>query len=333
LGAVQNIVVNSTYPTIQLNPAVDLTTAGPGGTSLVGKRFRKVSGPGSADVGTLFWLEDTVDGDTSTGYVSRPQFANPPFFASNEVLATDDVYEAEDLGVMGRMEINPRDNQIINFATTTTSVSVENGKGVAEADEGQAVESVFGPADGGAGVCVHGCDVNYGRTYANFTNYQACKFGRQGGAFSQTSIYTRRLAYFTGCSIQGPTLNVGGSGGFQTYNNPSFSRCRLTIETTSSIPTILFWDAPSFREWSTVSALSLGDSHGQMRRRPWGTSTLAGTYGLYIGARGRWTYDQAPTVSGAAAFDYDIGGLQNTYVGGPLPVLNPANGAMLAEDV
>ena len=321
LGTVQNIVHGTTRPSIQLNPPVDFTTAGPGSTTLVGHRFRKLSGPGAANVGTLFWLEAVDDGDPTIGYVSRPQFAYPPEYATNESLATGDVYVVEELGVMGKLEITPRDNQVVNFATTTTCVSVENGRGIAT--EGPEVASAIGaPGANTAGVCVHGCFVNYGRLYADFTNIQACRWGS-----TKTSLYCGRLAYLTGCSVQGD-VQFGGSGGLALFNSVSFSGAALRTESLPGIPSYLFWDAVSFWNWSGA-AFFANTGQGTLRGLLWGSSSEANSYGIDISALGRFTYTATPTVSGAAAFDYDIGGVRDTYANSPLPVISPANNAML----
>lgn len=323
LGTVQNIAIGSTRPSIQLNPPVDLRTAGAGGTSLEGQRMRKVGGAGGAPTGTLFWIEEIDAIDPTIAYVSRPQFAVPPSFATTQSLTTGASYECEELGIMGRMDLVPRDNQVVNFATETVSVSVENGRGVMT--ESVEIASTFGPSVGSAGVGVHGCFLNYGRVFVDFTNLQACRIGTL--AFTR-ALYSRRLVYLTGVSVMG-NLQFGGNGQLQMYNSVSFSRSKLVTEETSGIPTYLVWDAVSFWNWSAAVAFSGAGGQGWIRGLLWGTSTVAGTRGLNIHSRGRFTYSAAnvPALAGTEPIDFNIGGA--TGVWADLPFINPANNAML----
>lgn len=320
LTAVQNLVVGTDRPSIQAG-GLDWTTAGPGGTSLVGKRARVVSSVGAQE-GALFWIEAVDAGDPTIAYITRAyEAANPPAFGVVRSLAVNDVIVVEELTKAGLLDIQFQGNGIVSNANATTSVLLQDLRGPGN----NTSIAVLGSLTFAEGVTAYGCSLDWARTLISFGNLMACQVGAVAAA-TNFLVATGGSTFLSACSgsAAGANLTIAGPGSFQLFDNCSFNSRLIVADNFAKFRvfgSVSFWEWQANQAAIQVQQSSFVDVSGEA----WGTSANAGTLGIEVLSGAHFQYGIEPTVTGAAVNDFEVGGVGNVYAMLPAAGQDPGN--------
>ena len=324
LTTVQNIVVGTTRPSIQAG-ALDWTTAGPGGTSLVGKRCRVVASGGS-QLDALFWIEAVDSGDPTIAYISRPyESVTPPAFGVNRSLSNGDVIVVEELTNAGLLDLQFQGNGVVPFTNGTTSVLLQDLRGPGTNN----TIAVFGALSFAQGVTAYGCDLSWLRVVCSFGNIMACQVGSVVGSSNYWVL--QNDTFFSACSGSSKfdTLNVVGPGTLSLFNSCSFNKTLNLSNELGFARLLTDSSGVSFWEWSpNDAALEVRNAcFASIGGALWGVATGLNTLGINVHTGGHLQYPSGtvPTVTGSAADDFEVGGVGDVYANLPGAGQNPGN--------
>lgn len=286
-------------------------TAGPGGTSLIGKMARVTDSPntGGANVGAVFKLQ-AIGGDADTAYHNRPIIPSDEY-GSFKNLADGDTIVVEDLTDIGPV--------------SSHAMSTDN------------------PPDTGAEYLNPQLRFRKIRTpsennrYARFlpqTSFQGCEVRTEwlhlrgiitGSSVDVLYLFPQEFCYLAASSLEVDWFYTA-TGEFSVTGNCSFTKA------TNAFPnaTLRFSGSTGFFDWSGAAATISNDSSLDIQGLLWGTSAVAGSYGLLVNSTCRARYTQVPTINGAAAHDFRLG--SDTHVWNDITAgagLINANGAAL----
>lgn len=322
LTGATNIVVDTTRPSIQIT-GINWTTAGPGGTSLVGRRCRVTASSG-AQVGTVFWIEEVDPSDSSVAYISQPYFTAPPALGATQTLSVGDTIVVEDLTVLGRVVLQYTSDGAVDGSNLSKNVVIENVRGQRVANN--TAVALWGLQPWGQGVSVYGSHVNYSRTVAPFVEMTACRWGSD-------TLTTALLDPAGGLSVLrassikaktgGSTMTVFGAGALELYDNCS---CTSRLQIAGNFLQARSVQALSSWSWSAAAlAVSEGASLTFFSAY-WGSSAVANSYGIQVrsGSQAMYLSSTPPTAAGAAGFDISVGGATASYAGLPAAGEDPA---------
>lgn len=310
-----NLVTDVTRPSIKVS-GIDWDTAGPGGTSLIGKRCRITASGSGTQIGTIFFLEEKDSVDAETAYISTPYFTAPPTLTvAEETIANGDTFVVEELRTIGQVAINSLDN-----GDTTVNIYklwIENCRIIGD---GSGFGNVLYSLNNGQAIA-YGCDFDVGIVEM------------QLGALLQCRIRCFDIETFNNIII------VSGTFG-NAFGNITLGRGRFDffIEPSSTIRITVFHKAhlevnrtPAnfglrINGFANAGILIKANAFTVLEGIVWGTSTVAASTGFRLETGAQLLYIPAfkPTVSGAAG-DTRLGGVITAYAVLPLAVARADN--------
>lgn len=317
-SAVTNLVTGTTRPSV--------TVTGFDWNPFLGKRVR-ITASGTATVDTIFWVEEVDSGDATHAFVSTPYFSDTdsslfPAFGV-ETLSAGDSFVVEELTKMGPLAIDP----LVDGVGGGPWIGLLNTK------LGDPSFAAMFLGLSGAQSMIYGSEIEAFDFQMGFGFIAGSKISAVGNIL----ITLPSGAQFFADSFQGRTFLNGGGSIADFLNECSFTAPLGTFgEMRMRVPSVGSLGAHFF-EWASGGGFTgeaiLVDSGGDafLEGLVWGTSTLAGTYGIRVFPGGSCSYDSAnkPTVSGALAPGQDavVGGTSVAYAA--VPVFNSTNGAAL----
>lgn len=259
---------------------------------LINKRARVTSGPRA---GTMFWIE-AVGGSPDIALTSRP--AN---LFSLVTLQVGDPIVVEELTTIGP----PRSFQQVSepfLLTEITGLRVVPPAGLTNPIVNFASQAQF-----------VGCDLEIFRFEGEIIMTES----RLDCVFVLPN-YAGMFAY--SCSLTPDRIR--GPGPFNLNGNSTFPNDSIFIEQGANL---IFNDPVGCWEWGGAALdVGAGCFADLTSDRLFGTSAVAGSFGVRVRANGKVTYTTVPTAAGALGTDINIGGATALYAALPAAGADPA---------
>lgn len=271
-------------------------TDGPGGSSLIDKMARVISG---ANVGAVFRLEQ-IGPTNDTVYHNKPDIPNG-IFGTTTTLEVGDRIVVEDLTQIG--PVSSQANYVEHPGVLAYGAPVIEFRGIATAGASSGY-SLFTPQ-----TKFSGCNVR--------THWLTLRGQCIGCRIECFTISSTEFCYLFGCSVK-KLVYLFGSADLAIGSSTSFDFAGLsTGEGTWGVALyagskVAFYDSPSFWNWRGPALRLFEDAH-IAGPKWWGTSTQSGSFGCQV-ARGYAAKCSAvPTLNGAAAFDFKLGNANHVW--------------------